>query len=153
MSFLGSTDAQGKFELQSMPGTYGLSVLPPPNLKPPEPEQEGPVLAWKRSYYPGVALPEGASNIAVLPGGEVSDVELKLLAVPAHAVRGVLLSPDGTPAPKVTIALAEELRARSVESKQDGTFRVCHVAGRRMALLGRSAEGRSPTAGYGMDRG
>src|ERR1035437_5591524 len=127
MSFLGSTDAQGKFELQSMPGTYGLSVLPPPDLKPPEPEQEGPVLAWKRSYYPGVALPEGASNIAVLPGGEVSDVELKLLAVPAHAVRGVVLNPDGTPAPKVTIALGEELRARSVESKQDGTFEFAAV--------------------------
>src|ERR1017187_4260785 len=127
MTFMGSTGAQGKFEVQLMPGTYELSVLPPPDLKPPDPEPEGPVLAWKRSYYPGVALPEAASVIVVLPGGEVSDVELKLLGVPAHAVRGVLLNPDGTPAPKVTIALGEELRARSVESKQDGTFEFAAV--------------------------
>ena len=123
----GSTDARGKFEVQLMPGTYGLSVLPPPELKPPEPEQDGPVLAWKRSYYPGVALPEAASKIVVLPGGEVADVELKLLAVPAHAVRGMLFNPDGTPAPKVAIALADEFRGRSVESKPDGTFEFAAV--------------------------
>jgi hypothetical protein len=127
MPFMGSTDAQGKFEVQLMPGTYELSVLPPPDLKPPEPEPDGPVLAWKRSYYPGVALPEAASKIVVLPGGEVSDVELKLLAVPTHAVRGVLLNPDGTPAPKVTIALGEDLRQRSVESKPDGSFEFAAV--------------------------
>jgi hypothetical protein len=126
MSFRGSSDAQGKFEVQLMPGAYELSVLPPPDLKPPEPEPAGPVLAWKRSYYPGVVLPEAALKIVVLPG-EASEVELKLLAVPAHAVRGVVLNPDGTPAPKVAISLAEELRARSVESKQDGTFEFAAV--------------------------
>src|ERR1019366_9096595 len=127
MTFMGSTGAQGKFDVQLMPGTYEPPLLPPPDLKPPEPEPEGPVLAWKRSYYPGVALPEAASVIVVLPGGEVSDVELKLLAVPAHAVRGVLVNPDGPLAPKVTIAMTEELRARSVESKQDGTFELAAV--------------------------
>src|ERR1035438_8911066 len=127
MPFMGSSDVQGKFEVQLMPGTYELSMLPPPDLKPPEPEPEGPVLAWKRSYYPGVAFPEAASNIVVLPGGEGADVELKRLAVPAHAVRGVVLNPDGTPAPKVAIALGDEFRARSVESKQDGTFEFAAV--------------------------
>jgi Carboxypeptidase regulatory-like domain len=127
MTFMGNTDAQGKFEVQLMPGTYGLSVVPPPDLKPPEPELEGPVLAWKRTYYPGVALAEGASKIVVLPGGEVPDVELKLLAVPAHAVRGVVLNPDGTPAPKVAIALGEEFLSASVESKPDGTFEFAAV--------------------------
>jgi len=128
MSFRGSSDAQGKFEVQLMPGAYELSVLPPPDLKPPEPEPAGPVLAWKRSYYPGVALPEAALKMVVLPG-EASEVELKLLAVPAHAVRGVVLNPDGTPAPKVAISLAEELRAGStVESKPDGAFEFPAVA-------------------------
>jgi hypothetical protein len=111
-----------------MPGTYGLSVLPPPDLKPPEPEPDGPVLAWKRTYYPGVADPEGASKIVVLPGGQTLDIELKLLAVPAHAVRGVVLNPDGTAAPKVRIALGEVLRPVTVESKADGTFEFPAVA-------------------------
>ena len=121
MTFMGNADAQGKFEVQLMPGSYGLSVIAPPDLKPPEPEPDGPALAWRRTWYPGVVLPEAASKIVVLPG-EVSDVELKLLAVPAHAVRGVVLNPDGTPAPKVTIAIGETFRSASVESKADGTF-------------------------------
>jgi hypothetical protein len=127
MTFMGNTGADGKFEVQLMPGTYGLSVLPPPDLKPPEPEPDGPILAWKRSYYPGVALPEAALKIVVLPGGEVSDVELKLLAVPAHAVRGVLVNPDGTPAPKVAVALGEAIQPLSVESNPDGTFEFAAV--------------------------
>ena len=93
MAFTGNTDSHGTFAVQVMPGTYGLSVLPPPDLKPPEPEPDGPVLAWERTYYPGVADPSGASKIVVLPGGQTLDIELKLLAVPAHAVRGVVLTP------------------------------------------------------------
>src|ERR1039457_3073047 len=127
MPFTGSTDAHGRFEVQLMPGTYELSVLPPPDLKPPEPEPEGPILAWTRSYYPGVALQEAASKISVLPGSGVSDVELKLLAVPTHAVRGVVLNPDGTPAPKVAITLAEEFPTRSVETGHDGAFEFAAV--------------------------
>lgn len=128
MTFTGTTDAHGKFEVQLMPGSYGLSVFPPADMKPPAPEQDGPVLAWTRSYYPNVAFAEGASKIVVLPGSEVSDIELKLLAVPAHAVRGVVLNPDGTPAPKVAIALAASFRFASVESKTDGTFEIAGVA-------------------------
>jgi len=129
MTFRGNTDAHGKFEVQLMPGTYGLSALPPRDLKPPEPEPDGPVLLWKRTYYPSAALPEAASKIVVLPGGNVSDVELKLLAVPARAVRGVVLNPDGTPAPKVAIALGEPFfGSTTVESKSDGTFEFPAVA-------------------------
>jgi Carboxypeptidase regulatory-like domain len=128
MMHMGNTDAHGRFEVQLMPGTYGLSVVPPPDLKPPDPEQDGPVLVWKRTYYPGVPLADAASKIVVLPGGEVSDVELKLLAVPAHAVRGLVLNPDGTPASKAAITLGEAFRFASVESKPDGTFEFPAVA-------------------------
>jgi Carboxypeptidase regulatory-like domain len=120
MTFMGSADTQGRFEVQLMPGRYGLSVVPPADLKPPEPEPDGPVLVWKRT--------EAASPIVVLPGGEVSDIELKLLAVPAHAVRGVVLNPDGSPAPRVSITLGESFRGPAVESKADGTFEFPAVA-------------------------
>jgi hypothetical protein len=130
MAHLGNTDAQGRFEVQLMPGTYGLSAIPPPDLKPPDPAKGGPALAWRRTYYPGVGLAEAASKIVVLPGGEVLDLELKLLAVPVHAVRGVVLNPDGTPAPKVTIARVDMPRIPSlpVESRPDGTFEFPAVA-------------------------
>ena len=89
MTFMGHTDAHGRFEVQLMPGAYGLSAIPPPDLKP-----AGPAMAWMRTYYPGTGSPEAATRIVVLPGGEVADIELKLLAVPTHAVRGlVILNP------------------------------------------------------------
>jgi hypothetical protein len=128
MAFTGNTDSHGTFEVQLMPGAYGLSVVPPPDLKAPDQEKDGPAMAWKRTYYPGVADPDGASKIVVLPGGQALDIELKLLAVPAHAVRGVVLNPDGTAAPKVRIALGEVLRSVTVESKADGTFEFPAVA-------------------------
>jgi len=128
MTFRGKTDAHGKFEVQLMPGAYGLSVVPPPDLKPPDPGEDGGALAWKRTYYPGVDIAGAASKIVVLPGGEVSGVELKLVAVPAHAVRGVVLNPDGTPAPKLAIAFGEGPRSAPVISKPDGTFEFPIVA-------------------------
>jgi hypothetical protein len=88
-----------------------------------------------------VAGPEGASKIVVLPSGEVLDVELKLLAVPAHAVRGVVLDPDGTPAPKVVVTLGEALHPRSVESKLDGTFEFPAVAEGEWRFLAEAQRG------------
>jgi hypothetical protein len=111
-----------------MPGQYGLAVVPPPDLKPPDPGEDGAQLVWKRTYYPGVDAAEAASKIVVFPGSEVSGVELKLLAVPAHAVRGVVLNPDGTPAPKVAISMADAPRSAQVVSEQDGTFEFPAVA-------------------------
>ncbi len=128
MTFRGKAGAHGEFEVQLMPGAYGISVAPPPDLKPPHAEPDGPVLDWRRTYYPGVALAEEASQLVVLPGGEVSDVELKLLAVPAHAIRGVVLYPDGTPAPRVAVTIGEDFLRASVESKPDGTFEFAAVA-------------------------
>jgi hypothetical protein len=102
-------------------------VVPPPSIKPPDPEpREEPesarVLAWVRTWYPGVAVPEAASKIVLPPGGELASVELKLLALPAHAVRGLLLDPEGKPAPQAEISLVGFPLSLHVESKPDGTF-------------------------------
>ncbi|SPF36375.1 conserved exported hypothetical protein [Candidatus Sulfopaludibacter sp. SbA4] len=120
----GSTDATGRFELRPLPGGYILSVIPPSDWKPPDPEPDNDrVLVWTRTFYPGVTLLEAASRI-VAQAGVVADIEVKLLAVPVHAVRGVLLNPDGTPAPKLAIALSEEAGqpAHRAQSQSDGAF-------------------------------
>jgi len=116
MTYRNTTGADGEFEIQVMPGRYGLSAWPPAGLKPP-----GPAMAWKRTYYPGVDLEEAASKIVVLPGGEAAGIELKLRAVATHAVRGVLLDPDGEPLPKATIMLAGA-SSPEAQSKADGAF-------------------------------
>jgi hypothetical protein len=128
MQMMSPTDNEGKFDLHKFMfgGGYTFSVAPPAGLKPPDPEPEsGQVLAWARTYYPGVTDPQAASKIDLPPGGELWDLVLKLKAVPAHAVRGTALNPDGTPAAKVAIQLAELGIAAPLlkaESKSDGKF-------------------------------
>jgi hypothetical protein len=126
-----TTDAAGRFDVRQRPGTYTLSVVPPPGLKPPDPEPraepgDGPALGWTRTFYPGVTVEEAASKIVLRPGLDVSDIEVKLLAVPVHAIRGVLLNPDGKPAPKVAMALVDgvslEPAALHAVSTADGAF-------------------------------
>jgi hypothetical protein len=141
MAFRGTTDGKGNFEVGVMPGAYGLSVLAPPDLKPPDPEPDTPPLAWTRSYYPGVASAEAASKIVVPPGANVPGIELKLLAVPARTVRGVVLHPDGSPAPKASIQRWEGMHLSESASKPDGTFELAGVAEGECRLLAQSQAG------------
>ena len=125
-----STDATGKFELRLLPGAYTLSVTPPRGLKPPSPRPDDDrVMVWARTFYPGVSLPEAASKIVAQPGGVIF-VELKLQAVSVHAVRGVLLDPDGTPAANVPITLSEETgqAVHRAQSQSGGAFEFPAVA-------------------------
>jgi len=128
--FRAQTDSRGRFELDSViPGApdYALAAAPPPGWKPPVPDPDTKQdRGWARTFYPGVAFREMAAAIALDPGGDLLDLEIKLLAVPLHALRGVLLNPDGTPAPKVGIGLWEPGPRRNAayhaESKADGAF-------------------------------
>jgi hypothetical protein len=128
MSLGTPADAQGRFNLHNylLPGAYQLSATPSVRLNPPDREPDSDrVLSWTKTYYPGVASPVAASKIVLLPGTEVLDIELKLLAVPAHALRGVLLNSDGDPVPKTTITLGygyPGVPPFATESKPDGTF-------------------------------
>jgi hypothetical protein len=123
-----NTDATGKFELLlERRGAYVLSLAPPIDLKPPAPEPDSAaMLVWTRSFYPGVPRLESASRIAV--SGEVAGIQMKLLAVPAHAISGVLFNPDGTPAAKAAVTLDDGQRPRfqatpaRTESDADGVF-------------------------------
>jgi hypothetical protein len=136
LPMMGHTDEQGKFEVQLMPGDYTLSVIPPLDLKPP-----GPASAWVRTYYPGAASAEGALKIVVLPGGEVTDVEVKLLAIPTHAVRGMVLNPDGKPAGGVLITQGEPGQSTSVKSNADGMFEFPNVPEAETRFLAERQEG------------
>lgn len=122
MSHAGTADAHGNFEIGVMPGAYILSVRPPPEFKPPAPEPDGPALAWEHTYYPGVSSPAEASKIVALPGSVVSGVEVKLRTVPVRSLRGVVLNPDGTPAPNAAITVGIETLLPSLTSRADGTF-------------------------------
>ncbi len=141
LTFRGVTDARGNFDVQLMPGAYALSVLPPTGLKPPAPEPGGLALAWTRTYYPGATAPESALNIVALPGSEIASVDVVLQAVPAHSVRGVVLSPDGAPAPAATIMLGDSPVFATTESNPDGTFEFAAVAEGEWRLTANTTRG------------
>jgi hypothetical protein len=118
------TDAEGKFDWQRgmFPGAYTLAASPGWAQKPPDQDTETlRTLAWARSYYPGIATPEAASKVFLYPG-QTCDVQIEMVAVSAHALRGVLLDLDGHPAHGVKLSLGYDLPFVEAESKPDGTF-------------------------------
>lgn len=123
---------QGRFDLHErlLPGEYTLAATPPRELKPPVREPGSDLmLRWTRTYYPGVAEPEAAEKIVLHPGGTF-DVELKLAAVAAHSVKGVVLSADGKPEVKAAVRLTEESYLPGpyhAESQADGSFELTAV--------------------------
>ena len=115
-----TTDASGNFEQRVQPpGRYRVWVTPPAGIKPPEPQQgSDQVRVWTPVYYPGVRSWDAASKIVVHAGYQVAGIELKLVPVPAHVVRGMLLNLDGTPAPAVTVTLdIDEARLNDKEKR------------------------------------
>jgi hypothetical protein len=136
---MATTDISGNFE-QHLPqsGRYSVSVTPPPGMTPPAPEPgSDQPRVWTPVYYPGVTLREAASKIVVHPGDRISGVELKLIPVPAHIVRGMLLNPDGTPAPDVAVVLNIDEPVRrpdqpgptfEVKTNSEGSFEFPPVA-------------------------
>jgi hypothetical protein len=138
------TDANGKFSMFLFPGSaYTLAVSPPVALKPPDPEPDtGRKLSWVRTWYPGVPAADAASKIVGRPGADI-EIEIKLLAVSAHRLRGVLLNPDGAPAPKVAITLGEDRITADyrTETKEDGSFEFPTAADGVWRLFGETESG------------
>jgi Carboxypeptidase regulatory-like domain len=122
------TDENGTFRLPILrqEDSAILAVMPPAGWKPPEPDPEtGEARAWAQTYYPGVANQSLAAPILLPPSGDLEDVQMKLLAVPLHPVRGVLLDPRGAPVAKTTIGLWIDAPGDAVhrtESRADGSF-------------------------------
>jgi len=104
-----TADAHGNFELKLPASAFTLWAAPPGDWKPPDPEPDtNRRLAWTRTWYPGVADSKAASRIVIRPNAEVSGIVIKLLAVPTHAIEGVVLDPYGAPAPDVQLLLRRD---------------------------------------------
>lgn len=132
----GQTDAEGRFDLDSvMPGgaDYRLSAVPPAGWKPPESEPDtDEKRAWARTFYPGAIWRADAAPLTLTPGLDSRDLEIRLVSVSVHAIRGTLLNADGAPAAKVSLSLWDNSPQRDpsyqTESRQDGSFEFPAVA-------------------------
>ena len=88
-----SSDDEGRYEIKRIPpGHYKLSVYyngPPGEL----------LKSFPLVYYPGVLSADQAGVIVVGESAKVEDVDFRLPTPPERTIEGVVLWPDGKPAP------------------------------------------------------
>jgi len=128
------TDGNGRFTMPLGPvrQNFTLVATPPAGWKPPAPNPDSKEpRAWARTFYPNAVFRELAAPIVVPPSGDLDGLEITLLAVPLHAIRGVLLNADGDPAPKTQIGLWDSRLtgepAFATTSAAGGGFQLLHV--------------------------
>jgi len=73
-------------------GRYVLLAGRNATAPPPTPTES---YAFQTEFYPGVERPDQALPIALGPGEQRLAVHFQLRAVPAHAISGVVVGPDG----------------------------------------------------------
>lgn len=113
-------EEDGTFAMENVPGgTYTLLAYAPGELDPPDPV-DGKLQAWAPTFYPGIIYSDSASRIVVTPGGEVTGLEIKLVAVPVWQVSGVVLGPDGKPVPVAGVHLTKALGRNLLSAETDG---------------------------------
>src|SRR5262245_22945710 len=92
-----SSDDKGRYEIRRIPpGHYKLSVYyfgPPGEL----------LKSFPMFYYPGVLSPEQVGVIIVGESAKVEDVDFRLPTPPERTIEGVVLWPDGKPAPNAQL--------------------------------------------------
>ncbi|HKD07581.1 MAG TPA: carboxypeptidase-like regulatory domain-containing protein [Bryobacteraceae bacterium] len=119
------SDRNGAFSITDLdvPGAWLLSAIAPSSLTPPERRDDRRV-EWAQSFYPGVASAQLAVRVIVGTGGDVSNLDIRLVAVPVHRIRGVVLDINGDPAPKAVVTLSNTIRSPALVRRtgDDGAF-------------------------------
>jgi Carboxypeptidase regulatory-like domain len=124
------TDDRGEYSITDVnyPGTWLLSASAPASFDPPA-SRDGQRLGWAQTFYPGATEFQLGAKVAVEPGGELWNVDIKLAAVPVHGVRGRVLDARGAPMAKVPVTLGSSFGpGLHRETGADGSFEFASVA-------------------------
>lgn len=110
----------GRFHFRQLePGTWILAALPsfrislaePKNNPKPVPgpaDEEGQRVGWATTFFPGVFDLTGAEKIVLRPGAVLEGYDIRLRTAPLRRLSGVVLDPDGNPAPKAGVSLIDQ---------------------------------------------
>ena len=126
-------ETDGSFVFDRLrPGSYTLLARAPRDWEAPEPA-DGHTLTWAPTFYPSAVLRDGAGKIQIEAGTDIAATDIKLKAVPARHIRGVVLGVTGEPAPGVSVKLAAECRMSleeaGAQTGEDGAFDFAAVDG------------------------
>ena len=118
-SQISTSGDDGRFHFRQLePGTWILAAMPsfrismadPKNNPKPVPgpaEEEGQRVGWATTFFPGGLDLAGAERIVLRPGAVLEGCDVKLRTVPLQRLSGVVIDPDGRPAPKAAVSLID----------------------------------------------
>lgn len=137
------TDEQGRFEVKGLaPGEYYLQVKPDLQaaFKSPAPDEtlkDVEKRGYSRAYYPGVATPEEASPVTVLPGAKMEGLDIRIAKQEMASIRGRIAGGVGlSSGEQLDMTLIEHRHGRDSRSYQriastkvtpGATFQLDHV--------------------------
>jgi hypothetical protein len=110
---------EGRFHFRQLePGTWILAAMPsfrisladPKNNPKPVPgpaEEEGQRVGWATTFFPGSLDLAGAERIVLRPGAMLEGYDVKLRTAPLRRLSGVVIDPDGNPAPRAGVSLID----------------------------------------------
>jgi hypothetical protein len=115
-------DEQGRFEMKGLaPGEYYLQVRqnlqaafksPAPDETLKDVEKRG----YSRAYYPGVATPEEATPVTVLPGARVEGLDIRIAKQKMASIRGRIVGGVGLGSDPIRLMLTEHDHGRDSRS-------------------------------------
>ena len=88
--------------------------------------QAGRAVGHSPVYYPGTALEHEATLVSVAVGQELTGIDLPMRLIPTARIEGVVVTPDGRPADRVSVQVASTIgsmtNSSAVRYSQDGKF-------------------------------
>ena len=148
-TFGGVTDGEGHYHVDTLkPGTYlAMARLNPRRAGRASQERR----ALVDTYSPAVTDRNQATRL-VLRGGTQLVADIHLLAVPVHAIRGMIYDDGGERvSTKVTLASSEVLERAEVQvQSRDGAFEFPDVASGEWRLIAEAERGGRKLRGTGV---
>jgi hypothetical protein len=125
------TNEKGEYSVTNLdvPGAWLLSAIAPSSWKSPE-SRDDRRLDWAQTFYPGVTDSQLAVSVPVGLGSDISNVDIRLAALPVHRVHGVVLDARGDPLPKTAVTLRQGIDSPALtrNTSNDGAFEFEAVA-------------------------
>ena len=143
--FGATTDREGRYQVDGLrPGAYLAMARPKAKVR-----ADGRVRG--NTYYPSAQTRDQATPLVLRGGTELTGCDIRLLALPVHAIRGMVYDEAGKPAnAAVTLTSSEALEPPQAHAQaHDGVFEFPEVASGDWRLIAEEDRGGAKMRGDG----